>query len=151
MPEQRQLYDYWQEKAGANVMPGRSDISPAQIPRLLPNVSLLEREMPTDRFKIRLAGTCLREVFQREVTGSYVDHPDLASAENYWTAVCAQVLESASPAQGVVKAPNRANDHLVQFWLRLPLGADHINVDMILGLDMFVPAVEMAELQTICA
>jgi len=35
VPEQRQLYDYWIDKADGRPMPERCDIHPAHIPRLL--------------------------------------------------------------------------------------------------------------------
>jgi len=45
IPEQRQLFDYWSEKAAGRPMPDRTDISPAHFPRLLPQVSLIECEI----------------------------------------------------------------------------------------------------------
>jgi hypothetical protein len=42
VPEQRQLYDYWQGKAAGRAMPARGDIQPTHIPRILPCISLLD-------------------------------------------------------------------------------------------------------------
>ncbi len=147
--EQRQLFDYWLEKAGDNFMPTRRDISPSHFPRLLPFVSLIERE--DDRFKIRLSGTRLREIYNREVTGCYVEDLGCMDKPDYWSIAYEQIVSSARPAQGVVRGPSKTTDHLVQFWLRLPLGSHEGEVDMILAYDRFVPAMEMSELQTNCA
>ena len=151
VPEHRQLFDYWLEKSGKKAMPCRDEISPAHFPRLLPNISLIDCEPKTGKFKIRLAGTRLREIFGREITGEYVDTFGIDSAPDYWSSICQQVKETTSPAQGIAKSPAGPNDHLVQFWLRLPLGSPSGQVEMLLALDTFLPAAEMSELQTICA
>ena len=104
-----------------------------------------------DSFKIRLAGTKLREVYGREITGTLVADLEPEAQPAYWAGIYGQVTDTLSPAQGVVRAPAAGHDHLVQFWLRLPLGTPGGMLEMILGLDQFVPATEMAEQQTICA
>lgn len=149
--EQRQLYDYWLEKSGDNFMPSRGDICPSHFPRLLPFISLVERDKAAGRFKIRLSGTRLREIYDREVTGCYVEELDCVDQPDYWSGAYEQIVQSARPAQGVVRGPSGAKDHLVQFWLRLPLGSAAGEVEMILAYDRFVPAMEMSELQTNCA
>lgn len=149
--EQRQLFDYWVEKSGGRFMPSRRDICPSHFPRLLPFISLVERDRQADRFKIRLSGTRLREIYEREITGCFVEELDCVDQPDYWCGTYAQIVKSARPAQGVVRGPCGTKDHLVQFWLRLPLGSDEGGVDMILAYDRFVPALEMSELQTNCA
>jgi hypothetical protein len=68
VPEQRQLYDYWVEKAQDRPMPERRDISPAHIPRLLPFISLIEVG-GGDRRANPPGGTRLRDIYDREITG----------------------------------------------------------------------------------
>lgn len=149
--EQRQLYDYWLEKSGDSFIPSRKDISPSHFPRLLPFVSLIERDKEVGRFKIRLSGTRLREIYEREVTGCYVEELGCVDRPDYWSVTYEQIVNTARPAQGVVRGPSVTTDHLVQFWLRLPLSSGGSDVDMILAYDRFVPAMEMSELQTNCA
>lgn len=149
--EQRQLYDYWLDKSGANHMPARNDICPSHFPRLLPFISLVERDEEAGRYKVRLSGTRLREIYEREVTGCYVEELGCVDRPDYWSDTYDQIVSSARPAQGVVRGPSGAKDHLVQFWIRLPLGSQHGEVEMILAYDRFVPAMEMSELQTNCA
>lgn len=148
--EQRQLYEYWLEKRGKLPFPARADINPAEFSRLLPGISLVERD-DLGAFKVRLAGTRLREVYGREVTGENVQLLEPAGASGYWQGIYQQLSDTLSPAQGVIRAPSDGQDHLVQFWLRLPLGSAAGQLEMVLGLDLFVPATEMAEQQTICA
>ena len=151
LPEQQQLFEYWRGKCQNGTLPCRDDISPTHFPRMLPWVSLVDYEAKTERFRIRLAGTQLREIYDCELTGCYVDDVGWGELSGYWNCAYKQIVDSAHPAQGVVRAPCRSSDHLVQFWLRLPLAGPSGAVEMILAYDVFRPAVEMAELKTICA
>lgn len=137
--EQRQLYDYWLERAAGTAMPARRDIRPADIPRLLPNISLIDVEPPPRRFRFRLAGTRIRDIYDREVTGLYLDDLDWGGQTAYWNAAHAWVADSGRPAQGVVRSPRVAKNHLVQFWLRLPLATETGQPGMILCYDVSVP------------
>lgn len=143
MPEQRQLYDYWLERAAGAAMAARCDIRPADFPRLLPHVSLIDVEPAPRRFRFRLAGTRVREIYDREVTGLYLDEIDWGGQADYWRAAHQRVAERGRPAQGVVRALRVAKDHLVHFWLRLPLRTDGPGVGMILGYDCLMPVAEM--------
>ena len=141
MPEQRQLYDYWLEKAGARAMPQRSDLHPGQFPRLLPYISLVEVE--DGRCRIRLAGTRLRDVYDRETTGLYVDQLDWGDKRDYWLAAYRRIVEEGKPAQWVIRGPRLHKEHLVQYWLKLPLAREGSEgVAIILCLDNFQSAVE---------
>ena len=51
------LLDYWRSKCRARAMPARADIDPAEIPRLLPYLMLLD--MPKGRLRYRLAGEAI--------------------------------------------------------------------------------------------
>lgn len=143
IPEQRDLYDYWVERAGGRTMPGRSDLSPAHISRLLPSISLIDVCGGDGRFRVRLAGTKLREFYKREITGLFLDDLDWGDKADYWRAAYARVVERARPAQGVVRGPRHEQDHIVQFWLRLPLSCDGENVTMILCYDAFIPSAKV--------
>ena len=99
IPEHRQLYEYWLLKAAGRPMPDKRDISPAHIPRLLPNVSLIEVEMPGERYRVRLAGTRLRDVHDCETTGLYLDDLDWGDKRDYWLAAYHRIAEEGKPAQ----------------------------------------------------
>jgi len=144
IPEQRQLFDYWSEKAAGRRMPDRADISPAHFPRLLPQVSLIESEGGTGKLKVRLAGTRLREIYDREITGLYLDEIDFGRTAEYWAASYERVAKSGRPAQGVVRGPRVSKEHLVQFWLKLPLSRDGKAAAMILCYDVCVPATDVS-------
>lgn len=139
MPELRQLYDYWLERCAGRVMPHRKDIHPSHFPRLLPGISLLEARGDEGRCCIRLAGTRLREIYDREITGLYVDELDWGDKRDYWLATYDRALNEAKPVQGVLRAPRHNKEHLVQHWLRLPLALDETGRPrMLLSLDCFM-------------
>ena len=127
-------------------MPSRGDISPADFPQLLPLISLIDVEHVSQRFRIRLAGTRLREIYDREITGAYLDDLDWGDMTEYWLSAYERVVQARKPAQGMVRGPRKSKDHLVQFWLRLPLSNDGRRVSMILCYDAFVPSAEAGEI-----
>jgi hypothetical protein len=155
IPEQRQLYDYWLERAGGRPMPDRGDIRPGHFPRLLPNISLVSYEADSQRCRIRLAGTRLRDIYDCETTGLYLDELDWGDKRDYWLAAYRHVFEAGKPAQGVVRGPRVQKEHLVQYWLKLPLSIDGVLSGMVLCYDAFLPAADMdehqAEIQAISA
>jgi hypothetical protein len=142
IPEQRQLYDYWIERAAGRRMPDRRDINPLHFPRLLPFVSLVEIGS-SGRYRIRLAGTRLRDIYDCETTGLYLDELDWGDKRDYWLAAYHRIAAEGKPAQGAVRGPRTQKEHLVQFWLKLPLTVNGERVGMILCYDAFIPAAEI--------
>lgn len=139
VPEQRQFYDYWLGKAAERPMPDRKDIRPTDFPRLLPYVSLIEAES-CGRLRVRLAGTKLRDVYDREITGHYLDEFDADDRREYWAPAYARILQDGKPSQGVMVGPRSNKEHLVQYWLRLPLSVAGRRTGMILCHDAFLVA-----------
>lgn len=135
IPEQRDVYDYWLQCRDGDALPARDDLNPAALKKHLSFISLIDVERDPQRFRVRLAGTGLRDIFGSELTGSYLEddtHIDVKSLN--------RMLERGRPAQGVrpVELPDR--DHLIQFWLKLPLAQDGKTINMILGYDVFLHA-----------
>jgi len=143
--EQRQLFEYWLERAAGAPMPARADIRPADIRHLLPNISLIEILRSPLRMRFRLAGTRVRDIYDREVTGLYLDDIDWGGQAEYWRTAHARVADTGRPAQGVVRSLRASKDHLVHFWLRLPLVTKGPEAAMILGYDLPVPVSEMPD------
>lgn len=136
LPEQHQLYDYWNGLADAGGKVMRERFRPSAIPLLLPNVSLVQIEPGTALCRYRLAGTKLRDIFDREVTGLELAEAFSGSTEQYWRRTFSRVFETGKPCQGAVRGPQRDKENLVQFWLRLPLWLDEAKPEIALGLDM---------------
>lgn len=68
----QQALDYWRQKAGERSMPGRSDIEPGEIPRLLPDLMLVDVQ-PDGRYRYRLIGTANTDAHGFNATGRYLD------------------------------------------------------------------------------
>jgi hypothetical protein len=58
----------------------------------------------------------------------------------YWRRVHGRVVEKGLPAHGVVRGPAKGREHVVLFWLRLPLSEDGDRVDRILCHDVAGPS-----------
>jgi hypothetical protein len=143
VPEQRQLYDYWVERAGKGSLPRRVDIDPIRFPRLLPGISLIDVGPSLETCRVRLAGTRLREIYDREVTGQLVSQLPCGNRLEYWMAAYRRTIEQATATQGVVRGPQINKEHVVQYWMKLPLRTTSDRVDMVLCYDHFVPASEL--------
>lgn len=141
IPEQQELFDYWMEIAKGRPMPSRADLRPTHFPKLLPAISLLDvLDHQALSLRVRLAGTRLREIYDREITGLCLHEFHLGAEPDYWQAAYRHVLHAQKPAQGVLRAPLTHKDHLVQFWLRLPLAGQDGSVAMVLCHDILLAA-----------
>ena len=137
--EQRELFDYWRACARDNKLPSRASISPAAIPSLLPGVSILDAGKKPEEIIYRLAGTRLRDIFGKEVTGRSVFDLEFGEKRNYWLAVYRKVIDEKVPMQGAIKGPVVDRDHVVLFWMRLPLSDDNQCINKILCHDVTLP------------
>lgn len=72
-PRLQTLYAYWNDRRAGRSMPSRADIDPVDIPRLLPNLLLIDVEPDTRRLKVRVAGTAVVEMYGSDYTGQYLD------------------------------------------------------------------------------
>lgn len=68
----QQGYDYWQRIAAGRPMPGRADLDPLDIPRLLPHVMLVD-VLEVGRYRYRLIGTECVNAHGMDATGLAVD------------------------------------------------------------------------------
>lgn len=72
-PRLKALFAYWNDRCAGRSMPARSDIDPVDIPRLLPNLLLIDVEQATGRLRVRVAGTTVVEMYGSDYTGRYLD------------------------------------------------------------------------------
>jgi hypothetical protein len=71
-PGLRVLYDYWvslAEEAGG--LPPVQSFDPLNLPKLLPNLWILEVEPATNRFRMRLTGENINAIYGRSIAGLY--------------------------------------------------------------------------------
>jgi hypothetical protein len=142
--EQREIYDYWRQAANSRAMPARADLDPVAIRHLLPGISILDVGARFDALRYRLAGTRLHDIFGCEVTGLSVFDLRLGAKRRYWLSAYRRVVEQHMPMQGAVKGPVAGRDHVVLFWLRLPLSEDGEAVSKILCHDVGIMPAALA-------
>lgn len=133
-----ELFGYWASRRCGGKLPGRRDLHPGDIKRLLPTLSLIDVEPDPLDFRVRLAGTALYDVYGREITGRRLGDIYNSSASDYWRTELAKVVADGRPAVGVHNLAWRGASHLSILWLRLPLASNGGDVDMILGYDAVV-------------
>jgi hypothetical protein len=136
---QRELFDYWLGSAAGRRMPARSDLDPLKVPRLLPSIGLIDVREGVDQASFRLAGTRLRDIYGQEITGKRTGEVFSGEPAQYWRRIHGRVVAEGFPDQGVVRGPTQGRDHVVLFWLRLPLSEDGGRVDRILCYDVAGP------------
>ncbi len=100
----------------------------------------MEISADKSRCRIRLAGTRLREIYDREVTGLHIEDLDWGDRHDYWMAAYRRTIEEGKPTQGVIRGPRLHKEHLVQYWLKLPLATIGDGVGMLLCYDYFQAA-----------
>ncbi|MDX2265328.1 MAG: PAS domain-containing protein [Hyphomicrobiales bacterium] len=145
---QRRLYDYWRAAAGSSRMPRRSQIDPVALPDLLPGLAVIDARNGPQEVRYRVAGTQLRDIYGAELTNRRVFDLDLGDKRDYWATAYAKVVTEKTPMQGALKGPIAQREHIVLFWLRLPLSDDGEAVDTILGYDIAMPVSVAMEAQS---
>lgn len=137
-PIVREAYRYWRGKKRGDRLPSRADIDPVEIPRLLPNISLVEREAGSGRYRYRLLGSALVELLGQEATGRYLDeiYPDFDRSES--RRYRDQVFEMGKPSHRIGRPSLRfPKDFITVERLYLPLAEDGRRVDMVMGVLVF--------------
>ena len=132
------LFGYWAARRTVEKLPGRRDLDPADIKRLLPSLSLIDVLADPLDFRVRLAGTGLYDVYGREITGRRLADVYNSAAADYWRVELTAVVKERKPAVGVHNLAWRGASHLSLLWLRLPLASNGGDVDMILGYDAVI-------------
>jgi hypothetical protein len=128
-----EFYEYWVRTAAGRAMPARADIDPLDIPRLLPNVFLMDVVPGTPRrFRFRLVGTRIAEL-EGEMTDRFLDEfvPGAAAA------AMSRHYDEATEGRISVRHETlhwREREYINYDVLLLPLSSDGETVDMLFGL-----------------
>jgi hypothetical protein len=131
--ELNEIYAYWAAKKGGRRMPSRRDLDPAEIPRLLRNLMLIDVSRDPFRFGYRLIGTNVVDATGENRTGKCFDVVGFFAAnpivkQEYITvATTGEPLHSFEPFYRL----DTRREYDVERLL-LPLSSDGATVDMIL-------------------
>jgi hypothetical protein len=161
LPQQQDFYAYWQSKCEGGLIPSRADIDPCDFVEQLPMVTITERldrpegdcgNAPKDhagqlnrRYRFRLAGTGFWRFYNSEIQGLHLDELPIGCRSDYWHRVLDLVVSQRRPFHGVTKPNTPVGSHMAQFWVRLPLSSDGVNIDSILGYDHICPLEEAVQ------
>jgi hypothetical protein len=137
-----ELYRCWLSIHPARgVLPGRQHFDPVMVPRLLPWLWLIAFEREPLRFRYRLVGTEGVAALGRDATGKWVDevHPRFNASSAYLQFVAA--VERGETGFHKGGAINRGKRHWIAAErLVLPLARNGRDVDLLLGITLFMPA-----------
>ena len=134
-----QFYRYWRSKCVGDRLPRRSAIDPVEIPRFLPQITIVEVVPDERRYVYRLVGTKEVQIRGRDPTGkSVLDGffgPSLDDALGCYNTVVATRLPHYDDAPYVTPDGRFSVDET----LFLPLSEDGENVSRILVFGTFSP------------
>jgi len=129
--------DYWLSLVRGRAIPAREDLDPLDIPRLVPNLMLVDVFRDPQRFRFRLVGTRLTELARRDSTGRGLDaslYGDNLGRVLVDLRACA---DTGAPVASLDTAPYLENGWIRAEALLLPFGRPDGTVEMILeGVDV---------------
>ncbi|MGO1117417.1 PAS domain-containing protein [Rhodovibrionaceae bacterium A322] len=133
--EQQAFLSYWRSKTHRGVLPKRADIDPLDIPKLLPNISLVDVLLDQNPvvYRARLLGTEITRHFGRDVTGKAAkqlyDERYLLQLETTYN----QILDVRQPVLCKCQVP--LNDGTMTAYYRFiaPLSSNGEQIDMLMS------------------
>jgi hypothetical protein len=132
-PDLTALFEYWTSKRVGQAMPRRSDINPAQIRSLLPNIFIMEIHYPL-RFRFRLVGTMICQRWHADNTGKWLDELDYDGVRETVLEQYVTVTRTGAPRCDIADFVGHKGLHLHYRRLLLPLSEDGITPNMLLGM-----------------
>jgi hypothetical protein len=139
-PRLEQAYEYWRRKAAGRKLPRRRDIDPIEIPKLLPDVMLVDVET-NGRYRYRLIGTENTQAQGVTATGRYLD--EVLPGPEYRNHVLALYDEAVREKQALYSeclflSPERLAPERHTKVLFMPLSEDGETVNMVFVLQIFL-------------
>jgi hypothetical protein len=139
-PRPEQAYLYWLAKAAGRALPSRADIDPTEIPKLLPDVMLVER-LDNGRYRYRLIGTENTRAHGLNATGRFLDEvlpgPDYAAHVLRLYDECVE-KRRALYSECLFFSPTRHQPERHTKVVFLPLSNDDTIVNMVFVIQVFL-------------
>jgi hypothetical protein len=135
--EARKMRDFealWRQKRGERAMPCRKDFDVLDLRSWLGNVNLIDVERGAARFRLRLVGTRIAALQERDCTGRYFDEFVPERLLGDVLAPFRQTVLTRVPAADELVMQGRAGPVLRCSRLVLPLSDDGVDVTMIMEL-----------------
>lgn len=123
------LETYWLAKRGARLMPSRSDIDPAEIKDLLPQIIMARIEHAPVRVKYTIVGTACARSSGFDYTNRYLDELNFSSEiDTDWVAIYDEIVRTKLPIAGtcIFRTADLDRPYRVAIF---PLSNDGVTVD----------------------
>jgi hypothetical protein len=136
----RAIYLYWDSKRNGRLMPSRADLDPVDIPKLLPDICLVDVVPDARKYVYRLIGTNEAAMRGRDPTGKPVGEAYFGTSKQSVFLNYDAVTETRAPRldrDPSITADNRFIQHESIF---LPLSDNGENVSMIMVFTVYGPA-----------
>ena len=133
-PKLGRLFAYWRSKQRGQIAPARRDIDPAEIPRLLPWVWLVDVVDGGSDFRFRIGGEKLVEFLGRRMTGETTNA--LASSpffSNIAQAFAQCVRERRPILRPLARTAHEQRNYLETEAVFLPLSENGADISQIFG------------------
>ena len=136
-------YEYWVQRRAASgrSLPGRQHVDPVGMRSFLPHVVLIDvvRDGPHHRFRNRLNGSHVTQIFGRDGTGKYIEHTGFLHIFDDLYRRFSTVVDEKALVYGISPSPDRRLDFVDYEHLTLPLASDGQTVDMLFGVRCELP------------
>jgi hypothetical protein len=132
--EIQSLFAYWDGKREGRRCPARADLDPADIPRLLRHIFLIDVLPDEFGLRYRVFGTALVQLFKRDLTGRPVGtglQPEQVPAVR---ARYARIVREGTPFFERARMHETKNDHTEVERLILPLSNDGTRIGQLIGM-----------------
>ena len=126
------MYQYWLAKHRDGRLPGRGDIDPLELPRLLKSLALLEVVGDAEDFVFVLAGSRIEEVYDRSLKGVTLENLREVFEESPSTGDYVAAVRSGEPQYQQASLREFGMEHWACRRLILPLSSDGERVDCLL-------------------
>lgn len=132
------VWRYWADRRGGARCPPRSAIDPLHIPALLPHIGLIDVGGHGQRFRYRLVGTRLNQVFGHDFTGEYLDEAKGGPYGRFLHDLYGEAVRERRPVYVETVFSYRNDRHLTVRRVVLPLAdTDDIPVGMLMFANSF--------------
>ena len=128
----------WQRWRGPNLWPARDDIDPFDLRQILPHLFLVEALDGGARFRFILSGAAVRQQLGFELSGRYLDDTFTGAQRKHIIANYRAVI--SGHGHYTMQTWSQRGRPVMQFRrLLLPMAADRIRIDLVLGFALYDP------------
>lgn len=128
---QQVLYKYWRSKCGENHLPSRTDLKPEEVVPLLPNIGLID-VFGYQKFRYRLVGTAMVELFKQDFTGQDLEAAKSGEYMMYLKDLYQMAVDERCAVYSRSEFKFRDGWGLDTMRLILPLADEQQNINMLL-------------------